>query len=102
MLKFSCLLLVKIIKSQDVWRVPPINLNIKPLGIETTNLTNIADGWMNWEVKPLDRHSEKVADISFSVDFTEMTTFWEIFLIPGTSRVLICTHRRFGCISYKE
>ncbi len=80
--------------------MPPINLNIKPLGIEATNHSNVIDSWMNWEVKPLDRHSDKVADISFSVDFTELRTYWEIFMIPGTSRVLICTQRRFGCVSF--
>lgn len=74
----------------EPWQVPSgVEVNIKPLGNEVGIALDDQDLWMSQqvisEVEP--DNLDKIADIKYLTEFTEIQTQWLIEAIPGTNKV---------------
>ena len=54
------------------WQIPPIEVNIKPLGTEVGHNVSQTNLWMSYVIlAQSDENFDKLADISFVTEFTE-------------------------------
>lgn len=76
MLKYLIYYLTKVVitHNYEAWQVPPVEVNIKPLGHEVGSITAAEDKFMSYNMISVvdEKNIDKIADISFLTDFTEV------------------------------